>query len=98
MKHWIVNADSYICPDCGFETNNPNKLKNTTCPLCGFQDPKDRTTNFYSSDPMDYVRVALALETLAYHNKNYLAPTMQDNNRISEEIQALLNEALNNKE
>lgn len=51
-------------------------------------------TDFYSSDPIDYVRVALALETLAYHNKNYLAPRLANNNAISEELQALLIEAI----
>ena len=45
-----------------------------------------------SKDPMDYVRVALAIETLAYHNKSYLA--WVDNCRINEEVQALLTEAL----
>lgn len=45
-----------------------------------------------SKDPMDYVRVALAIETLAYHNKNYL--WTGDNCKLSEEIQALLTDAL----
>lgn len=45
-------------------------------------------------DQMDYVRIALALETLAYHNKNYLDKCMCDNKRFSEEIQALLLAAL----
>lgn len=40
-KNWIDNADSYICPDCGFETNNPNKLENKACPKCGFVALKD---------------------------------------------------------
>lgn len=45
-----------------------------------------------SKDPMDYVRVALAIETLAYHNKNYL--WTGDNCKLSEEIQALLTDTL----
>ncbi len=45
-----------------------------------------------SKDHMDYVRVALAIETLAYHNKNYL--WTGDNCKLSEEIQALLTDAL----
>jgi len=45
-----------------------------------------------SKDPMDYVRVVLAIETLAYYNKNYL--WTGDNCKLSEEIQALLAEAL----
>lgn len=40
MKHWIDNADSYICPICGFETNSPNR-HNCKCPICGFMDIKD---------------------------------------------------------
>lgn len=51
-------------------------------------------TNFYSSDPIDYVRVALAIETLAYHNKGYLTNKLQNNNQVSEEIQSLLTEAI----
>lgn len=53
-----------------------------------------KQTEFYSSDPMDYVRVALAIETLAYHNKNYLDKSIKDNSKISEEVQALLVAAL----
>jgi hypothetical protein len=49
---------------------------------------------FYSSDPMDYVRVALSIETLAYYDKNYLSYNLQDNSKISEQIQALLVEAI----
>lgn len=40
MAHWIDNADSYICPICRFETNNPNRF-HCRCPKCGFMDPKD---------------------------------------------------------
>jgi len=39
--HWIDNADSYICPVCGFETDNPLRFK-CKCPVCGFIDEKDR--------------------------------------------------------
>lgn len=46
----------------------------------------------YCKDKMDYIRIALAIETLAYHNKNYL--WTGDDAKISEEIQALLFEAL----
>lgn len=51
-------------------------------------------TEFYSDKPIDYVRVALAIETLAYHNKNYLSKNLQDNSKISEEVQALLTKAI----
>lgn len=39
--HWIDNADSWICPVCGFETGNPKKYEGCVCPKCGFQDDKD---------------------------------------------------------
>ena len=45
-----------------------------------------------STDPMEYVECALALEVLSYHNKNFLA--YNDNKSISEQIQILLNQAL----
>lgn len=41
-KHWIDNADSYICPICGLEVNNPAKYDGCKCPKCGFQDEKDK--------------------------------------------------------
>lgn len=53
-----------------------------------------KKTEIYSDNPMDYVRVALAIETLAYHNKNYLDKNLRDNSKISEEVQALLVAAL----
>lgn len=36
---WRDNCDSYYCPHCGFETDNPNRLKNSGkyCPKCGKQ-------------------------------------------------------------
>lgn len=45
-------------------------------------------------DPWEYVRVALAIETLAHHNKNYLDHIVCDDALRCEEIQALLIEAL----
>ena len=51
-----------------------------------------KTCELYDENPMEYVRVALAIETLAYYNKNYL--WSGDNKKISEEVQALLVEAL----
>lgn len=34
---WIDNADSWVCPSCGFECSNPNKLPEGPdhCPRCG---------------------------------------------------------------
>lgn len=49
---------------------------------------------FSGEDPIDYVRMALAIETLAYHDKNYLSKNLQDNSKISEEIQLLLTKAV----
>ena len=40
--HWIDNADSWICPICGFETGSPAKYEGCKCPKCGFQDDKDK--------------------------------------------------------
>lgn len=42
MKYndWIDNADSYLCPQCGYEVNNPNNLPEHICPKCGFQPKK----------------------------------------------------------
>ena len=40
-RHWIDNADSWICPDCGFEVSSPAKYPSCKCPECGFRDPKD---------------------------------------------------------
>lgn len=45
--------------------------------------------------PEEYIRVALAIETLAYHDKNYLDSCLAKSDaRISEEVQSLLTEAL----
>lgn len=38
---WIDNADSYICPKCRFECNNPFYYSRVaTCPRCGFTPTK----------------------------------------------------------
>lgn len=50
-KNWLDNADSYICPVCGFEANNPNKLKRKMCPRCGFIADKDMTGDFDDLSP-----------------------------------------------
>ena len=42
----------------------------------------------------EYIEVAFALETLAYHNKNYLASMMCNDVKDNEEIRLLLFEAL----
>jgi len=43
-KHWIDNADSYICPVCGKEVSSPAKYEGCKCPECKFQDEKDQKT------------------------------------------------------
>lgn len=50
-KNWIDNADSYICPVCGFEANNPNKLNDKMCPRCGFIANKDSAGDFDDLSP-----------------------------------------------
>lgn len=37
-RHWIDHADSWVCPCCGFECNNPNKLTERRCPKCNFRE------------------------------------------------------------
>lgn len=53
-----------------------------------------RFPEMVDKDPWEYVRVALAIETLAYHNKNYLDHIVCNDGLRSQEIQALLTEAL----
>lgn len=43
--------------------------------------------------PEEYIQVAIAIETLAYHNKNYLDSCMCDDAKRNEEIRALLIQA-----
>lgn len=52
----------------------------------------------YSKDPSDYIRAALAIETLAYLNKGYLDKSVRDNDTMSLEIQSLLVKALTQEE
>lgn len=59
------------------------------------KEKKPINIGIVSEDPKDYVRVALAIETLAYHNKGFLNNTLATSNaRLSEEVQWLLNEAI----
>lgn len=44
--------------------------------------------------PIENIETALALEILAYHDKNYLANDLLHNKERSEEMQRLLREAL----
>lgn len=40
--HWIDDADRYHCPICSFETVSPELYPGCKCPVCGFQDEKDK--------------------------------------------------------
>ena len=57
---------------------------------------KDRI-GMVTKEPMDYVEVALSLERLRYHNKNYLCSVLCDEVAFSEEIQWLLHNAITQK-
>lgn len=54
-KHWIDNADSWICPVCGFECDNPAKHEGCKCPKCGFQDEKDRKQSEGEWEKRDFI-------------------------------------------
>lgn len=50
----------------------------------------------YCKGKDDYIGIALAIETLAYHNKNYL--WTGDNCKLNEEVRSLLLAALSKNE
>lgn len=58
MAHWIDNADSYICSECGFECNNPNKLPGQgafMCPQCfSTMDAPTRGIPFPARGKLDF--------------------------------------------
>lgn len=43
-KHWLDDADRWVCPRCGHESPNPNDYLGRQCPVCGFQAVKDENT------------------------------------------------------
>lgn len=47
-----------------------------------------------SNNPIDHIEVALAVEILAYHNKNCLDSTLCENSTRSEFLQKELKEAI----
>lgn len=53
---------------------------------------KNKYPYVHSDNPMDFVKCALAIEVLAYHNKNFLQ--FSDDRSISEQKQILLEQAL----
>lgn len=40
--HWIDDADHWLCPVCGHESPSPVNYPGCRCPVCGFQDEKDK--------------------------------------------------------
>lgn len=57
-------------------------------------DRKDKFPWAVCKDPKEYIEIAIALETLAYHNKNYLDSVMCKDKERNEEVRLLLLEAL----
>lgn len=55
---------------------------------------RKRFPEMVDDDPWEYVRAALAIETLYYHDRNYLDHIVCNEKGRSEEIQSLLIEAL----
>lgn len=55
--HWIDDADSWTCPVCRFNTSSPAKYEGCKCPVCGFQDPKDKEECYWINRG-DYVTTA----------------------------------------
>lgn len=41
-RRWIDNADSWVCPYCGYECDNPNKLPDGKCQKCGFREQQPK--------------------------------------------------------
>ena len=40
--HWIDDADHWRCPVCGEYVTCPSVYVGCKCPVCGFQDEKDK--------------------------------------------------------
>lgn len=40
--HWIDDADRWECPICGEYVICPSVYVGCKCPVCGFQDEKDK--------------------------------------------------------
>lgn len=72
MADWIDNADSYICPVCGFECNNPNTFHGK-CPKCGFIATKD----IRSADMVEVVRCKDC-----YHNDQCICVCCEDGEMV----------------
>ena len=54
LLNWIDNADSYVCPKCRAEVDNPAKTEGRC--RCGFQDPRygGMTNRRYLESLSDY--------------------------------------------
>lgn len=55
---------------------------------------KDRFPWAVCNTAREYIEIAIALETLAYHNKNYLDSVMCKDKERNEEVRLLLLESL----
>lgn len=45
--HWIDDADHWECPLCGEYVTCPSIYPGCKCPVCGFQDEKDKEKTEY---------------------------------------------------
>ena len=74
-RHWIDNADSWVCPCCGYECDNPNKLPDSKCPKCGFrgqQAKADQGKPHPSLVPVALIEGVMAVRE--YGNQKYHDP------------------------
>lgn len=74
-RHWIDNADSWICPYCGYECDNPNKLPGNKCRTYGFREQEAKADQ--GKPHPSWVPVALIEGVMAvreYGNQKYHDP------------------------
>ena len=71
LLNWIDNADSYLCPKCGMEVNNPAKTEGRC--RCGFQDPRYgiMTNRRYLESLSDYDFAKYLVELRAEESEEY---------------------------
>ena len=71
LLNWIDNADSYVCPKCRKEVNNPAKTDGRC--RCGFQDPRYgvMTNRRYLEGLADYDFAKYLVECRAEESEEY---------------------------
>lgn len=71
LLNWIDNADSYVCPKCRAEVNNPAKTEGRC--RCGFQDPRYgvMTNRRYLESLADYDFAVLLVESCVGKTVDY---------------------------